>query len=195
MWIRTGLAALAGLACGAALAVLLAFGPFDIGGARAGPWQTNLLIGDPTASATVRAAIARRGLLALNRSETVYFNAIRDDQGQSLREDCIYRVSFEQEPDARWWSLTLYAADNYLAVNGDAAHSVTAEHAAASAEDPMTVIVAASRPDATAYWISSRNAGSFALTLRLYQPNAPISENPMVASLPPIERLGCGDQT
>lgn len=191
MWIKTGLATLAGLASGAALAGLLVFGPLDIGGARSGPWHTNLLIGDPSASAMVRAAIARRGLLALNRSETVYFNATTDTTGQRLREDCVYQVSFEQEPDARWWSLTLYAQDDYLAVNGDTAHSVTAEHAAASAQNPMRVVIAASRPGTASYWMSSRQAGSFALTLRLYQPDPSISDNPVSAALPPIERLSC----
>ena len=85
MWIKTGLAILAGLIGGAMLAALLVFGPFEIGGTAAGPWKTNLLIGDSAASPTVRAAIARRGLLALNRSETVYFNATSDDSGQRLR--------------------------------------------------------------------------------------------------------------
>lgn len=194
MWIRTGLAALAGSACGAALAVLLIFGPIEIGGTQAGPWKTNVLIGDPSASAIVRAAIARRGLLALNRSQTVYFNATSDESGQRLREDCVYRVSFAREPDARWWSLTLYAQDDYLAVNADNAHSITAEDAAAAAKGPMTVTIAASPPDTPAYWMSSRNAGRFALTLRLYQPDAAISDDPVSAALPPIERLSCGGE-
>jgi len=191
MWIKTLLAALAGLLCGSALAALLVFGPVEIGGTQAGPWKTNLLIGDPSASPMVRAAIARRGLLALNRSETVYFNATSDDRGEALRENCSYRVYFERQPDTRWWSLTLYAADDYLAVNGDNAHSVTAEDAAASAGNPISVMVAASRPDAAAHWMSSRHAGNFALTLRLYQPDAAISENPVLAALPVIEQLSC----
>ncbi|WP_417484594.1 DUF1214 domain-containing protein [Maricaulis salignorans] len=191
MWIKTGMAALAGLAGGALLAVLLVFGPFEIGGTASGPWRTNLLIGDPAASPTVRAAIARRGLLALNRSETVYFNATSDENGQRLRENCTYRISFDQQPDSRWWSLTLYAGDDYLAVNGDNAHSITAEHAA----DSMDVVVAASRPEAPAYWMSSRHAGDFALTLRLYQPDPAISDDPLQAPLPRINRLSCEDQS
>tara|TARA_R110000744_G_scaffold125730_6_gene231537 strand:- start:20725 stop:21312 length:588 start_codon:yes stop_codon:yes gene_type:complete len=191
MWIKTGLAILAGLIGGAMLAALLVFGPFEIGGTAAGPWKTNLLIGDSAASPTVRAAIARRGLLALNRSETVYFNATSDDSGQRLREECAYRVSFEQQPDTRWWSLTLYAADDFLAVNGDEAHSVTAEHAAAGAGDAMSVLIAPSRPAVPAFWMSSRHAGHFALTLRLYQPDASISANPILAALPRIDRLSC----
>tara|TARA_R110002072_G_scaffold64835_14_gene160983 strand:- start:3789 stop:4376 length:588 start_codon:yes stop_codon:yes gene_type:complete len=194
MWIKTGLAALSGLACGSALAVLLVFGPLEIGGTPAGPWNTNLLIGDASASPIVRAAIARRGLLALNRSETVYFNATSDGQGKALRENCSYRVHFERQPDTRWWSLTLYAADDYLAINGDNAHSVTAEDAAASTGNAMSVLIDASRPDAGTHWISSRHAGNFALTLRLYQPGAAISDNPVLATLPVIERLSCGDE-
>jgi hypothetical protein len=195
MMIKTGVAIFLGLVCGCALAIGLVFGPLEMGGIASGPWKTNLLIGAPDAGAIVRAVIARRGLLALNRSEAVYFDATTDDDGNPLREDCLYRVSFAPEPDARWWSLTLYAADNFLAVNGDEAHSVTADHAAASAEDPMAVLVAVSRPDAPSYWISSRNAGAFALTLRLYQPSEAITADPLVADLPAIERLSCGSPT
>ncbi len=192
MWIRTGLATLAGLAGGSALALLLVFGPLEIGGAQAGPWRTNLLIGAPDASPVLRAVIARRGLLALSRSETVYFNATTDDAGRRLREDCSYRVSLERRPDTRWWSLTLYAADDYLAVNGDQAASITAEQAAPGAGDAMTIMIAATRPDSAPHWISSRNGGQFALTLRLYQPADAIREDPTLAALPVIERLSCG---
>jgi hypothetical protein len=192
MLIRTGVAAIAGFAGGSLLAGFLVFGPLDIGGLRDGPWRTNLLIGDSEASPMSRAIIARRGLLAMNRSEAVYFNATSDDSGQRLDEDCAYRVTFVQEPDSRWWSLTLYAGDDYLAVNGDDAASVTADQAAASAENPMAVLVSASRPDGQSHWLSSRNAGDFALTLRLYQPAPAISDDPALAELPSIERLSCG---
>lgn len=195
MWIRTGLAILAGLAGGSALALLLVFGPLEIGGARAGPWRTNLLIGAPDAGPMLRAVIARRGLLALNRSETIYFNATTDDQGAALREDCTYRVSFDAQPDARWWSLTLYAEDDYLAVNGDQAASVTAGQAGPGIAEPMTVLIAATRPDSAANWLSSRNGGDFALTMRLYQPADAISEAPTLAALPAIERLSCGGES
>lgn len=195
MLIKTGLAILLGLFCGGSTAAWLVFGPMEMGGTAVGPWKTNLLIGDSNAGPMIRAVVARRGLMALNRSETVYFDATTDGEGRRLREDCFYRVSFTQEPDARWWSMTLYADDNFLAVNGENAHSVTADHAAASAEDPMAVLVAASRPDLPSYWLSSRNSGAFALTLRLYQASAAITADPAVAELPSIERLSCEGQT
>ena len=56
----------------------------------------------------------------------------------------------------------------------------------------MAVLVAPSRPDSPSYWMSSRNAGAYALTLRLYQPAPEIRENPALAALPSIERLSCG---
>ena len=195
MLIKTSLATFLGLIGGGVAALWLVLGPLEMGGAAVGPWRTNLLIGDADAGPMLRAVVARRGLMALNRSETVYFDATSDDDGRQLREDCRYRVSFTHEPETRWWSLTLYAADDYLAVNGDDAHSVTAEHAAASAEDPMAALVASARPDLPSYWISSRNAGEFTLTLRLYQPSAAVIADPTVADLPSIERLSCGDET
>ena len=192
MWGRYLFSGVLGLIAGGAGAVGLVFGPIEMGGLSAGPWRTNTMIGNPDAGPVVRAAVARRGLLALNRSETVYFNAGVDSEGRPLSEDCAYRVTFHEEPAARWWSLTLYAEDDFLAVNGREAHSINAEHAAGAAEDPMSVIVSA-RSDWPSWWISAENAGAFDLTLRLYHPDPAIIEDPARAGLPEIERIGCGE--
>jgi hypothetical protein len=193
MWGRFLISGLAGLLIGGAAAFGLVFGPVEMGGISSGPWRTNALIGSEEASGMTRAIVARRGLLALNRQETVYFTAWEDSDGRTLDETCLYRIAFDTEPQSRWWSLTLYAQDDFLAVNGDGAPSVSADHAAASAEDPMAVNIAATRPDSPSYWISSRNAGDFSLTLRLYHPDPAISADPALAVLPAIERVSCGE--
>lgn len=187
-----------GLLTGAAIAIILVFGPVGFGGTRIGPWQINTLIGSSDADAATRAVVARRGLLALNQSEAIYFSADFDDEGQRLSEDCTYRLSFADPPQAGWWSLTLYAEDEFLAQNGEALHSITADDYLASDIDPVTAILStrprmddALNPD-DGLRISSAQAGQFNLTLRLYRPDAAVITAPETANLPLIERLSCG---
>ncbi len=181
-----------GLLTGAAIAIILVFGPVGFGGTRIGPWQINTLIGSSDADAATRAVVARRGLLALNQSEAIYFSADFDDEGQRLSEDCTYRLSFANPPQAGWWSLTLYAEDEFLAQNGEALHSITADDYLTSDIGPVTAILSTRPRSDDALRISSAQAGQFNLTLRLYRPDAAVIAAPETANLPLIERRSCG---
>ena len=181
-----------GLMAGVLAALALAFGPAEIGGMRIGPWTGNRLIGSMDAGPVLRAIIARRGLLALRQSETMYFSADHDDEGRPLSEDCTYLVRLDAEPQARWWSLTLYAEDEYLAVNGQAAHSVAYDPEPAPQRTHMDVQVSRAAPDSETPWISTVNSGAFNLTLRLYHPHDDVLDDPARANLPSIRRLECG---
>jgi hypothetical protein len=189
MILRSLIAAIAGMLCGACLAVFLVFGPLEIGGIEAGPWRSNEHIGAPEAGPLVRAAVARRGLLALNRSETVYFTAWEDDTGAALREDCRYAVSGRGLP-ARWWSLTLYGEDDFLPLNDDNAHALTRTDLG----EGEWSLVAGPSPAPGAAWLSSRNAGQFSITLRLYHPDAAVREAPQSLRLPSIRQLDCAGE-
>ena len=189
MIMRSLLAGAGGVVLGAAGAVFLVFGPADFGGVGVGPWRTNIHVGSPDAPGIVRAVVARRGLLALNRSETIYFSADADSEGRQLDAECDYRVLFTDRPDARWWSLTLYAEDDFLPVGGPGAFSISADDI--SAGESGFVVSVSQRP-AIGHWLSPENAGEFNLTLRLYNPAAAIVEDPSSASLPVVERLACG---
>ncbi len=184
---RSALAILLGLVTGLAAALFLVFGPMEIGGVRNGAWQTNQNIGASDAGPLLRAIVARRGLLALNRSETVYFTAWEDDQGRALDAGCRYSVSGQDMP-TRWWSLTLYAEDNYLPRNGDEAHALTRTELG---EGDWNIIAGPEAFGSTP-WLSTRNAGRFSITLRLYHPDDVVREAPESLSLPAIQLLDCG---
>lgn len=183
---RSILAALAGLAGGALLALFLVFGPVEPGGISVGPWRTNPLIGASDAGPVTRAIVARRGLLALNRSETVYFTAWEDGSGETLREDCRYRISGRDLP-TRWWSLTLYGENDFLPVNGDRAHALTETDLGSASWS----FVAGPEASPDTHWLSTRNAGQFSITLRLYHPEPVVLDAPQSLDLPAIEQLGC----
>jgi hypothetical protein len=170
----------------------MAFGDVDVGG-----WRSDFAIGSEAADPYTRARVARHGLLALAKTEAVYFTRAADDAGKPLRETCRYRLTVGAMP-AGWWSVTLYDGDSMLPANDDGALSVNAEQgSAASVGDAivgrgLTAIIASQRPQEPGLWISSRGAGSFDLTLRLYMPETALLTTPQAALDPPrVEQLEC----
>ncbi len=164
----------------------LAFGDVDVGG-----WRSDFAIGSEAADPYTRARVARHGLLALAKSEAVYFTRAVDDAGAPLREACTYRLSGGPMPTG-WWSVTLYDSGSMLPANTDRALSIDAGRAGAGA---WSAIIAPARPEDERLWISSRNAGTFDLTLRLYDPAQALIADPEATLRPPrIERLSCEAQ-
>lgn len=147
-----------------------------------GPWTTGGNFGSADAGALTRAVVAMKGLLALPASEARYYTATTDSDGQALDGRCRYRVTGNALP-ARWWSLTLYDADNYLVRNSAGIFSVASP---ALPETGWQVIVAPSREGA--HWLPTGGVDRFDLTLRTYLPAGGL---PPAAAMPRIERLGC----
>jgi hypothetical protein len=161
----------------------LAFGDVDVDG-----WRSDFAIGSKTADPYTRARVARHGLLALANTEAVYLTRALDDAGEPLREACAYRLSGATMP-AGWWSVTLYDSASMLPANTDGALSIDASRAGA---ERWEAVIAARRPERSAHWISSRGAGTFDLTLRLYMPNAALLTDPNgTLDAPRIARLSC----
>lgn len=161
----------------------IAVGDVDVSG-----WRTDFAIGSKAADPYTRARVARHGLLALAKTEAVYFTRTVDDAGEPLREGCTYRLSGGTMP-AAWWSVTLYDAASMLPANTDNALSIDATRAGAGA---WSAVIAPTRPAGDGPWISSRGAGTFNLTLRLYMPDVALLTDPGAALTPPgIERLAC----
>lgn len=163
----------------------LAFGDVDVGG-----WRSDFAIGSQAADPYTRARVARHGLLALAKTEAVYFTRLVDDTGAPLREACTYRLTGGAMP-AGWWSVTLYDGASMLPANTDNALSIDASGAGAGAWE---AVIAPTRPDGAAHWISSRGAGTFDLTLRLYVPDPALLAAPKTALSPPkVELVTCKD--
>jgi hypothetical protein len=162
----------------------LAFGNVDVGG-----WRADFATGSDAADPYTRARVARHGLLALAKTEAVYLTRTTDDAGQPLSADCSYRLSGGAMP-AGWWSVTLYDAASMLPANTDNALSIDASRAG---DGPWEAVIAPARPAGAKHWISSRNAGNFDLTLRLYMPDPALLAAPeRTLSAPRIARLACG---
>ncbi len=153
-----------------------------------GQWTHSRVAGAEAAGPYTRAIIAREGLLALSARQALYFTLNRDENGRPLEEGCIYTIA-SPPLAARWWSLTLYADDDFLARNNDHAPSVDATRTLAAADDSWAARVSPVRGE-SANWISSRAAGrGFLLTLRIYDPRPDFRAN--AETLPRLTTLSC----
>ncbi|MEN9873804.1 MAG: hypothetical protein RL186_701 [Pseudomonadota bacterium] len=179
-----------GLMVGVGSAWAVAGGLFGAGKTVVGGWASDPMVGAQAANPWLRARIARVGLLGLTKSETLYFERNHDDDGAPLRETCRYRLSGSNLP-ARWWSVTLYGSDQYLARNTDMAPSIDATRVAATGKEQWSAIVASKAPTDGNLWLSSRAGGRFSLTLRLYNPNMLNLDELAKYSFPKIERISC----
>lgn len=184
---------LLGLLAGVSGATAFLAGVADFGSVSSGPWRTHPAIGAAAADPLTRARVARLGLLALNRDEAVYFTAATDSDGARLTDQCDYALVGGDLP-ARWWSVTLYAEDDFLAMNGDEAHAISADSTARDADGGFTALVSRARPADAANWISSKNADAFTLTARLYNPDDGVADDLAAVALPRIERRGCAGE-
>ncbi len=195
-------AAITGIALGLASAIYMAglwpgTKPLDFGDVEVDGWRSDFAIGSEAANPYTRARVARHGLLALAKTEAVYFTRDTDDRGEPLREDCTYRLSVGKMP-ADWWSVTLYDADSMLPMNDDEALSVNLgqDNVARIGDETvgygLSAVVSPERPDGRDLWISSRGAPTFDLMLRLYVPSEDLLERPEAVLTPPtIERMSC----
>jgi len=152
-------------------------------------WSGNGNAGSISADPYTRAIVATKGLLALNSSETIYFQRYQDEQGRPLRESCVYELRGRDLP-TRWWSITIYAADDFLPMNGEQAYSVDATQMRRGEDGSWVARLAPTRGDA-ANWIATRAAGEFSLALRMYNPNPGVPEDDSVIPFPSIQTVSC----
>jgi len=155
-----------------------------IEGVSAGAWRADLLAGSADAGLYTRARIAVNAVLALDRSETIYFLATLDDTGRPLRAECRYRLS-GVAPDALWWSITGYAEDNFLFPVESGRYSVSAESTGVAVGESFVATVGPGEAD-----IETSGSGALRLTLRLYRPAAALQRDPASLDAPSIERIG-----
>jgi hypothetical protein len=177
------------------LAAILAFaaltfsvsGDTSRNGLRNGAWDTDLRIGSAASDLWLRAQIAFCCVLALNRSETIYMSATRDSAGEALDGKCTYRLE-GRDLDARWWSITSYANDNFLIPNALGKYSVSKTNVTRAADGSWVARAAPEPVDEN--WLPTAKDG-FSLTMRLYNPSKTLQETLSSTALPTIVKEAC----
>ncbi len=162
-----------------------------MGGQNYSGWYGSSVTGSRDADPWLRARVAVSGLLALNKSQALYFTRKTDDGGEPLREECRYRVTGSTIP-GQWWSVTVYAADNYLPLNDDDALSFDSTEVKPDAAGQWSAVLAPVRPAAGEAWASTRKAGNFDITLRIYQPSTRAQADYASIPMPRVSKLDCG---
>jgi hypothetical protein len=159
-------------------------------GEAAGPWRVSLLAGSRDADLYTRARVAIGGLLALNRSETMYYLAHTDSAGAPLRSRCTYRVT-GVPPAARWWSVTAYAEDFFLFPNEARRYSLNGSTAVLDGQGRFS-FVSAPEPfvEGTVPWLPTPGDRGLMFTLRVYNPAPGLAAAPASLDPPRIEAMG-----
>lgn len=148
---------------------------------QAGIWQGSTLTGSRGADDLTRARVALTGLLALDRSESIYFVAHTDSQLRPLRSRCTYKVS-GTAPAARWWSITAYAEDHFLFDAANKKFSFSSDSAFSFSTGPQAI--------AGMEWLPTPGDRGLELMLRLYQPHPTLQTAPESLRPPVIEQVG-----
>jgi hypothetical protein len=153
-----------------------------------GPWRMSTVAGSMDADLYTRAAVAVTGLFALNPTETIYFSAEESDTHQKLRARCTYAV--EGKPlDARWWSVTAYADDNFLIPNPARRFSYNMGNLKGEPDGSFRIV--ASPTEQAGHWLpTGEGGGSFSLLLRLYNPSPDLLAHFAAVKLPSITQIG-----
>ncbi|HUD52457.1 DUF1214 domain-containing protein [Parvibaculum sp.] len=155
---------------------------------KVGPWNTNLANGSKDADMYTRARVARYGLLALDKKETIYYTAGTDDAGEKLSGSCTYVVE-GKDLAARWWSVTAYGPDSYLIPNDAGIYSFAKTTVKREADGHYIVRVSPDRQEGN--WVPVKAGESFDLTARFYNPEASVYAAPAAAELPHITKESC----
>ena len=178
---------IAGIALGLAATWATVIRTSNGGGIGDGPWRTSLFVGSSEGDPYLRAYVAVHGLLALNRTETIYYTAARDSDGRALDGHCSYRVE-GLDPPARWWSITAYGADDFLIPNTADRYSASINSVTRRKDGTFAVTLSQQQPEGD--WIPVA-AGHFDLTIRLYNPQAEVAADPARVVLPTIKKIAC----
>lgn len=157
------------------------------GSVQNGPWFTDLTTGGANADMYTRARVALFGLLALNKAETIYYTARNDSAGERFDPKCSYRLE-GVDPDARWWSFTVYGNDSYLIPNPQTKYSISKNTVVRNTDGAFVIRLSTSPQSEN--WIATSKDG-FDVTLRLYNPGASVLADPAGITLPSIVKEAC----
>lgn len=183
-----GLAALVvGVALGAGSLWYMLFRASPTPVISVGIWRMNPLAGSAANDPYSRLRIAITSILALNKSETIYFEALADNDGAPLSAACDYTL-IGQPPEARWWSVTAYGPDDMLIQSQSRSYSASAATVSALSTGEVQIALT---PDGSGPNGIATGNGTFALLLRLYQPSEGLAAAPDSAPLFRLVKGAC----
>lgn len=162
-----------------------------------GCWQVNPKM-DLKQNDKQRAHIAVKGLFALRESEVLYFIASQDSDGEPLSSDHDYEL-VGVEPNARYWSYTMYGKDYFLIPNESKVYSFNLDDLSYIAQDTLNpeisinsqkaYSIAISSDAKAGNWLPSGQEDQFHILLRMYNPAPEVYNDLERVTLPTIKKI------
>lgn len=162
-----------------------------------GCWQVNPKM-DLKQNDKQRAHIAVKGLFALRESEVLYFIASEDSNGERLTSQNNYELVGTQ-PNARYWSYTMYGKDYFLIPNENKIYSFNLDNLNYISPDPLdpeiagnaqmaySIVISSDKQDGN--WLPSGDEDQFHILLRMYNPAPEVYNNLEGVILPTIKKI------
>lgn len=154
-----------GLALGLASTAAVSRTGYGLGEFLLGPWSAWPRLGEADIDPYARAALARRGVAPLGRSEGLAFIAHADSTGAPLEGRCDYSISGPL-PSARFWTLGLISPAGAPLENATGRYVFTSSEILRREGGGFDIVVA--RTARAGNWLSPGEAREFEVALRLY---------------------------
>jgi hypothetical protein len=165
-------------------------GEYPFGVVTIGAWKAAPAVGSPKADPYSRAILTRRGDVSLAVGEGLALSARVDSAGRALDSACSYRIG-TTTPQSRFWTLSQYDEGGAVATTELGRSGFTSSEILRDQDGRFTIEL--SRHARSGNWLQLPADGTFMLVLRLYDtPASAASASLDPASIPSIERLGCG---
>lgn len=176
---------------GGAWSVSYVLDTFDgFGRLKIGQWDAYPLAGTADADVYARARAAKRGDIALGRTEGLIFQLWRDNRHHPLKSQCTYRLK-GYLPETRLF--TLYAADHELRpqwVDDKLPTELFSENVIWDQSGNLNVLIS---PQAQARnWLATRGNSEYGLILTLYDTPIATSTALQQLNMPTVEVVPTG---
>lgn len=160
-----------------------------IGAVNTGPWSAWPFVGGAQVDPYTSAKATADGTIPLGAAEGLAFEAINDQNGNTLLRECRYEVSGDTSA-ARLWTLSAYDQNGQLIVNKNELVSSVYSGNIVRYTDSSFVVKIGDQPS-SGNWLATQGEGSFKLILRLY--DTPITSNSGVIDpqMPQVRLIGC----
>lgn len=162
-----------------------------------GCWRVNPKM-DLKSNDFQRSLVAMIGLFALRESEVLYFVASSDSDGNPLSSAYDYEM-IGSNPNARYWSYTIYGQDHFLIPNEEDVYSFNLDDISYIAKDTLNpeieqfskraYTINISSDSKSENWLPSGNEDQLHILLRMYNPSSAVYNNLAGIALPEIRRI------
>lgn len=159
--------------------------------ATAGPWVTWTAAGRMDADPYTRAHTVRLGLLPLNSTLALTYQAQTDGTGQRIHSSCVYVVDVS-DLNAEWWSLAVFDDRGGLIRNNANRFAFNSSTVLRDADGGTRIVIA--REARPGNWLPTAGAGRLILSLTVQDPrwvSAAVAEQGKSRSLPGISTVSC----